>query len=111
MNDKIKQNATIEILIHPEDLPIRGNLMASGDEVLDKQFEDAVIEELEHNPWAWCVVEVRACWMGLKASTFLGGCSYRSEADFKVDGYYDDMIDEVIRELTQNASKIRAELE
>jgi hypothetical protein len=111
MNEKIKQNATIEILIHPEDLPIRGNLVFSGDGVLDKQFEDAVIEELEHNPWAWCMVEVKASWKGLKVSTFLGGCSYRSENDFKVDGPYDDMVDEVIKELTQNASEIRAELE
>jgi hypothetical protein len=111
MNDKIKQDATIEIMIHSEDLPIRGNLMASGDDVLDKQFEDAVIEELEYNLWAWCVVEVKACWKGLKASTFLGGCSYRSEADFKAGGYFDDMVDEVLKELSENANEIKAELE
>ena len=87
MNDKIKQQATIEIVIHPEELPIRGNLVFSGDGVLDTQLEDAVIEESEHNPWAWCVVEVKASWLGLQASTFLGCCSYRSESDFKVDGY------------------------
>jgi hypothetical protein len=111
MHDKIKQNATIEILIHPEDLPVRGNLMASGDDVLDKFFEDAVIEELEHNPWAWCVVEVKACWKGLKASTFLGCCSYRSENDFKVDGYFENMVDEVLKELSENANEIKAELD
>jgi hypothetical protein len=111
MEDKIKQQATIEIIIHPEDLLIRGNLVASGDDALDKQLEDAVIEELEHNPWAWCVVEVKATWMGLGASTFLGGCSYRSENDFKVDGYYDDMVNEVIKELVKNVNEIQAELE
>lgn len=111
MNDKIKQNATIKIVIHPEDSPIRGNLVASGDDALDKQLEDAVIEELEHNPWAWCVVEVKASWLGLQASTFLGCCSYRSESDFKVDGYYNDMVEEVIKELAKNANEIKAELE
>lgn len=111
MNEKIKQQATIEITIHPEDLPIRGNLVFSGDGVLDKQLENAVIEELEHNPWAWCVVEVRASWLGLRASTFLGGCSYRSENDFKVGGYYDDMVEEVIEELVKNVNEIQAQLE
>lgn len=107
MHDKIKQQATVEILIHPEDLPIRGNLVSSGDGVLDTQLENAVIEELEHNPWAWCVVEVKASWKGLKESTFLGGCSYRSEADFKVGGYYEDMVDEVIKLLFDKANEIK----
>lgn len=107
MKDTIKQNAIIEIIIHAEDLPIRGNLVFSGDGVLDTQLENAVIEELEHNPWAWCVVEVKASWKGLQVSTFLGGCSYRSESDFKVDGYYKDMVDEVIKLLSDKANEIK----
>jgi hypothetical protein len=106
MKDRIKHEATIDLIIHPEDLPIRGNLVASGDDVLDKQLEDAVIEESEHTPWAWCFVELKATWKGLSHSEYLGCCSYRSEGDFRVDGYFNDMVAEAIEQLHQKAKNI-----
>ena len=68
-----------------------------------------VKKELEDgNAWAWCCVEVRASWWNrktgqtYKGSDYLGGCSYRSEADFKQPGYYDDMKKIAYDELVSN---------
>lgn len=77
------------IHITPEDMEVRGNAQASGDDTLDKEAEDAILSDLEAgNLWAWCHVEVRAEYGPFKGSDYLGGCSYKSEADFKADGGY-----------------------
>ena len=79
----------------PEDIPIRGNVCASGDESHDLECENAVIESLERgNEWAWCCIRVTAFIDGidLEGVDYLGRCSYKSEKDFKrSSGYYQDM--------------------
>jgi hypothetical protein len=83
-------NFTVEAL--PEDLPIRGNIMASGDDDVDKEVEETVIRQLENgNVWAWCIIEVTAEYKGYTGVDYLGGCSYRSRADFEKDAYCKDM--------------------
>ena len=100
-----------EIDCLPEDTPVRGNLVVSGDDDQDEADEDKVIEDLEHNPWAWCCVRVTGRWMGLEASDFLGCCSYESEADFRRSGgYYQGMQDIIRGELQQMAEKIVKEM-
>lgn len=80
---------TIECL--PEDMPVRGNALASGDDEEDRKAENAVLAALECNPWAWCLVRVRA-WAGsVYGEDYLGCCSYESEEDFKRGGYWEDM--------------------
>lgn len=78
---------------HPEDCAVRGNAMASGDDVFDRAAEDAIIADLEGgNPWAWCCAVVRATLGPFTGRDSLGGCSYASEAAFVADGdYYPDM--------------------
>lgn len=51
--------------------------------------------------WIWCCVKVSACHdgLGLIASDFLGGCSYKNESDFKACGYYEDMQQTALDEL------------
>lgn len=84
----------------PEDLEIRGNAMASGDDALDKEIEDEIIARLENgDQWAWCCVHVTAKWRGLEGCDTLGGCSYKDEADFMAGGYYDDMRMEALERL------------
>lgn len=45
------------------------------------------------NEWAWTCVKVTARIPGidLEGTDYLGGCSYKDQADFEADGYYADM--------------------
>lgn len=75
----------------PEGLQIEGNASAI-DEETDKEIADNIYEQLDNgNMWAWCCVKVTASYKGIEGTDYLGGCSYKSEKDFKSDGYYSDM--------------------
>ncbi|GAG86978.1 unnamed protein product, partial [marine sediment metagenome] len=80
------------LTIEPEDIPVRGNAMASGDEEVDRRVEDGIIERLDQGDlWAWCSVKVTATLLDdtdLEGADYLGGCSYRDEEDFCQDGGY-----------------------
>jgi flagellar biosynthesis/type III secretory pathway protein FliH len=102
----IETEAEISIHVHPEDLPVRGNYIVSGDEAYDKEQEDKLLAEMEWNEWAWCTVEVKAKWEGLTASAFLGGVVEKHEESFRANGYFDDMKHEAISELVQQVAKI-----
>jgi hypothetical protein len=96
----------ITIKVHPEEIPVRGNAIVSGDDAYDKQVEDKIIAaRADGNVWAWCVVEVIGEIDGTTASDFLGACSYENEEAFKAGGYYEDMIAlcrEQIEEITSS---------
>ena len=80
------------VIVHPEEIPVRGNAIASGDDRADKRAEDSIIRQLENgNNWAWCTVEVKATWKSFSASDYLGCCSYKSQKDFEKGGYFQDM--------------------
>ncbi len=116
--DKLKSLATIELRIHEEDDNVRGNAIASGDPDLDKSVEDEILARLEYDLWAWCCVEVRATYLGVTGSAWLGGCSYKDEKEFKSEGgYYDSMVADALDDLAKTfesqvniANKIVAEL-
>lgn len=99
------------IYVEPEDTPVRGNAMASGDPAVDKEVEDEVIRQLDNgNEWAWAFVSVQAQWTAPSGQTYtgfdqLGCCSYESEADFKQsDGYYKDMCVNALDDLNKHLS-------
>lgn len=53
------------------------------------------------NDWAWCCVKVivthkQADFVSIQ---YLGACSYENEEDFKKDTYYQDMVNEAIRDI------------
>jgi hypothetical protein len=75
----------------PEDVPVRGNAVASGDEEFDRKVEDEILEAMEWNEWAWCLVRVTAIYEEWEGTDYLGCCSYESEEEFKAGGYWDDM--------------------
>lgn len=80
----------IEVL--PEDTPVRGNVVASGDDDFDRQVEDNIIERLEGDDiWAWCTVRVVARLGDLEGEAYLGCCSYAGEDDFRAGGYFEDL--------------------
>ncbi len=83
-----------QIFVNPEDVSIRDNAIASGDDKADRECEDRIMADLENgNEWAWCGVEVRATLPGtvLSGSDFLGCCSFTDKEDFCTSGCYDDM--------------------
>lgn len=88
-----EDEVTYTLDVQPEDIPVRGNALASGDDEEDRRAEDEIIERLEAGDvWAWASVVVRAEWNGFVGQDYLGGCSYANEDDFKAPGgYYDDM--------------------
>lgn len=92
----------------PEDMPFVGNCMASGDDEVDAEAEQWIRDQLDAgNEWAWCCVKVTATFKGLEATDYLGGCSYKGEADFKSGGYYDDMIAAVTADLKAQIAEIK----
>ena len=93
---QMADGAEITIHVSDEDIPVRGNLIASGDDAQDRIDEDAVLLRLESGDlWAWCVVEVRAKLDRFSGSAFLGGCSYSGEDEFRsINGYFDQMVAE-----------------
>ena len=98
-------NITVECL--PEDMPIRGNYIVSGDDTQDRADELECARRLEFNPWAWCCVRVECEYEGLTADTYLGCCSYDGESDFvENSGYYDDMVQECLDAINNHAARI-----
>jgi hypothetical protein len=80
-----------------DDLQVRGNASASGDDDDDKAYEDEIIERLDAGDiWAWATVKVEAVLdidgEEIIGEDYLGACSYADYADFIKPGhYYDDM--------------------
>jgi hypothetical protein len=103
---EIENAFDVEINIRQSDIPIKGNVMASGNEDVDREAEELIVKQLDvGDTWAWCDVEVRltqkceSCGGGSQASAYLSGCSYSGEDDFKGGGYYDDLLDEAASQL------------
>lgn len=106
MSYKLPQisDVTFRVICEPEDIPVRGNAMASGDDAADRECEDEIIRRLERGDiWAWCSVTVRAEYRGFLGTDHLGACSYASEKDFREPGgYFDDMCREAFDQLIAN---------
>jgi hypothetical protein len=102
------EDLTWKVEALPEDMPLEGNVMASGDDAQDREAEEIIRKDYESgNEWAWCVAKVTGSWMGLSHSTYLGGCSYKSKEDFCASGgYYDDMQAEILKEIQDKADLI-----
>lgn len=91
----------IRVTAYPEDIPVKGNALCSGDEDFDQQVEAEILERLEQDDvWAWATVCVSAEWEGLKETEYLGCCCYANEEEFRQEGgYFDDMVQEALTNL------------
>ena len=86
----------------PEDISPEDNASAIDDET-DAEILAWINAELESgNEWAWCQVRVVARYGAFEGTDYLGGCSYRSEEDFKAGGYYEDMKAQALIALEEN---------
>lgn len=109
LRKRIEKEATIEVIAEQDYIPVRGNASASGDDKYDKRVEDRIIRRLDEGDiWAWASVTVRGTWRGLTAEDHLGACNYRDEKDFRRDGYFDDMRDNVLSSLVEQAQELVA---
>lgn len=98
-----------ELIAEYETTPIEGNALASGDDETDRKQEQMIKRQLRNgNVWAWASVELKGKYKGLEVSDYLGCCSYKSEKDFKKDGYYDDMKSEVYRMIIEKLKSLEA---
>lgn len=98
-----RDEVTFKLTIEEDDIPVRGNAMASGDDEADREDEDAIIARLDRGDlWAWCCVVVTATWGRWAGTDTLGACSYDGETDFRVSsGHYEDMCHEALARLNE----------
>lgn len=87
--------AAIAVEREDDDQAIDGN---AGDEEAATWVRDQVAQG---NEWAWCQVRVHVDAFGFRgSSSWLGGCSYGSEAAFRQPGsYFDDLTREALADL------------
>jgi hypothetical protein len=104
-----ENEATFTIECLEECARVRGNAIASGDDRLDTNTENLILEELDAgNQWAWCTVRIVASYKGAEGDDYLGCCSYHDEQDFiKNSGYHDDMKARALAELNANVEKLQ----
>ena len=107
----LHEHAEIEIEALPEHASIDGNCSAL-DEEANKEAARWVRQELDNgNQWAWCVAKVTVSYQEVEASSYLGCCSYKSQEDFMIGGYYVDMLQEAIEELASNLLQVAARID
>lgn len=67
-----------------------------------EQERQDLIEQINNGNILWFVAKVSASKCGVELATdYLGGCCYSSIPEFINDGYYQDMVDNVITEAKQ----------
>lgn len=114
IRDLREDEVTFEVTAEQDDLSVRGNALASGDDDEDRKCEDEILRRLDQGDvWAWASVRVTARWNGYEGHNYLGACCYRDEEDFITCGdYYEDMKREALRDLNEtlraNAEKLEA---
>lgn len=90
---------------------VRGNALASGDEAVDKEVEDEILERLRRgDAWAWAQVTVTASCLGFEGHDHLGCCTYKDEDDFRASDYYKDMCNNARDEMLKNVEETRTRL-
>ncbi|KKN65618.1 hypothetical protein LCGC14_0479340 [marine sediment metagenome] len=116
MRQLLKVNVFFTIEPETEHTPLKGNVLASGDDETDEAAEKEVQKQLETgNEWAWCCVKVTAVWHSTSGTEYsgtacLGCCSYESEKDFRGD-YYTELQKEALADLNTKLATIRADLD
>lgn len=102
-----KRSGAVEFSFHiePEDIPVRGNAMASGDDAADRELEDEILARLDRgDDVAWCMAVVTAT-LEIDGETFkgtasLGACSYETEAQLRNECFeHYDLTSEALADL------------
>ena len=73
------EHVEFETIVEQDDIPVRGNVMASGDDAFDKECEDEILARLDRGEIeAWCHIGVIARWHGFEGRAGLGANSLGS---------------------------------
>lgn len=106
---------TFEVTTEPEDLEVRGNVLSSGDDDYDKEYEDRVLARLDRGEVeAWCCVAVKATWKGFHGTEYLGGVTLSeddTQADLAVLVDEHGMKESALASLNQAIGAVAAELD
>ena len=102
----LKMPVEISIDVEMDDIPVRGNVLASGDKAKDKAAEDEILRRLDAGDvWAWCFVRVKAKLGPFEGFDSLGSFSYRDEEDFMRDDYYRGMVKLAVEDLEEEMKR------
>lgn len=108
----LERNATIKFEAEEEDVPVRGNAMASGDDDYDRKIENELLEQLERgNLNAWFCAKVTATYDNFHGVDYLGCCSWDSFEAFQKDAYYDSMVSQAIENLADEILQRKFDLD
>ena len=110
----ITPSVAILLCVSQSTIPIKGNVMASGDDKYDTRAENKIRKELKDgNIAAWfdAAVAVQIEWEDdqytyeHEGTDYLGGCSYNSLIEFakEPDGYFLNMVETAWDEAVQSA--------
>lgn len=99
------------IHVQCDDTPIAGNALASGCDETDKKYENELIDRLARGDvWGWALVRVTAHYPDtyITGVDYLGHCTYANEAEFRgiKGGYFDDMKEQALANLSTNLSEM-----
>lgn len=108
LKDILRDRVEWSLDVMLEEIEPYGNCLASGDDEQDRQAADDITNQVNSgNIWAWCCVKVSAKYKGFEGYDVLGCCSYKSEEDFRQDGYYADMRDEALNDLVKQLQEAK----
>jgi hypothetical protein len=96
------EEVVISIKTEPETEVCLEDHFNSNDE--NPSADLALIEEIKKeiaagSEWAWCCVTVKVEWNGFCEEEVVGCMSYKNEAEFKADGYFEDMVKTALSDL------------
>ena len=73
MRKLTESEVTFDLELEPEDIPLRGNAIASGDPDYDREYEAELQERLERgDESAWCCMVVTATWTSADGDEYVG---------------------------------------
>ena len=109
---KYPKGVEFRVEAEQDDMSVRGNALASGDDEQDKEAEEEILQRLDRGDvWAWASVHVIAEYEGFRGDAYLGGCNYKDERDFMKDAYYEDMKSEAYDDLLDKMRRAGAAIQ
>lgn len=97
------EDVEVVLIPHPEEESPEDLIHVSTQ--ADRNFIARIRRKAQWNPWAWACIETRVRlkeFPELHASSYLGGCNYNSEKEFRTaSGYFNDLVKEALAELQQ----------
>jgi hypothetical protein len=96
----------------PEDTPLKGNVMVSGDAQLDRAAEADIQRRLERgDEYAWFLLKAEASWHDFSFTDYLGGVSL-AEGDTDIQKYARSyhMDKEALRGLNESIKAVAEQL-